>query len=265
MLSIIRRYFSASAVLCVTLLMSHTGLAVELLISGSTTVQTRILEPVADEIRKQTGINIKVEGVGSGNGLKRLITGQSPVAIVSAELTALLAQAQIVDDGTYRQHLLLEDEIVPIVNAGNPVNELSWEQLKGIFSGKVRNWREFGGPDLPIRIVTSHPESATREVVWEMVMEKKTEFHRSARIVYSTKKEMVYVAEYAGAIGAVSQGFVDEYLANIARTGDAAEIKVVATRRISRPLAMVTKGEPEPVVANLLNFLRSEQARAKFK
>ncbi len=238
--------------------------AAEFLISGSTTVQDRILEPLAPDIKAATGIAIKVEGIGSGNGLKRLINGEAQVAIISAELKDLLRNAQISDDGTYRQHVLLEDIIVPIVNAKNPVKELSWEQLKGLFSGKIKNWSEVGGPEIPVRIVTSHPESATREVVWELVMGK-TDFHRSARIVYATKKELVLVAESDGALGAVSQGFVDQYLAEIAKAGDPAEIKVVSTKRISRPLAMVTKGEPEPQVAKLLAFLQSEKARKNFR
>ncbi len=241
------------------------GSAAELLISGSTTVQSRILEPLAADIKAATDIVIKVEGVGSGNGLKRLIAGEVSVAIISAELKNLLAPANVADDGTYRQHVVLEDVIVPIVNASNPVKELSWDQLKGIFSGAVKNWSEVGGPNLPIRIITSHPELATREVVWELVMGKKVDYHRSARIVYATKKEMVLVAESAGAVGAVSQGFVDQYLSAAAKDGDEVEIKVVSTKRISRPLAFVTKGEPDPQVAKLLAFLRSDQAVRKFK
>jgi phosphate transport system substrate-binding protein len=236
-----------------------------MVLSGSTTVQTRILEPLAADIQAATGIAIKVEGVGSGNGLKRLFAGEVPAAIVSAELKSLLTQAKVADDGTYRQHVVLEDLIVPIVNAANPVNALSWDQLKALFSGSIRNWREVGGADLPVRVITSHPESATREVVWELVMGKKVDYHRSARIVYATKKELVLVAESSAAVGAVSQGFVDQYLAEIAKDGEPSEIKVVATQRISRPLAVVTKGEPEPQVAKLLAFLRSDHARAKFR
>lgn len=254
--------FAAS--LAAVVLAAGPAASAEFPISGSTTVQTRILEPLASDILAATGLAIKVEGVGSGNGLKRLFGGQVPVAIISAELKDLLARANVADDGTYRQHVLLEDVIVPIVNASNPVAALSWEQLKGLYSGKIKNWSEVGGPNLPVRVVTSHPESATREVVWELVMAK-ADYHRSARIVYATKKEMVLVAESAGAVGAVSQAFVDQYLADIARHGEPPEIKVVATKRISRPLAMVTKGEPDPQVAKLLAFLRSDKARAKFK
>lgn len=72
--------------------------AAELQLSGSTTVQARILEPLADDIKRATGIDIRVEGVGSGNGLKRLVADEVPVAIVSSPLKSLLAKANIPDD-----------------------------------------------------------------------------------------------------------------------------------------------------------------------
>jgi phosphate transport system substrate-binding protein len=241
------------------------GLAADLALSGSTTVQSRILEPLAEDIKKATGITIKVEGIGSGNGFKRLLAGEVPVAIVSAPLANILKSAGLPDDGTYRQHDVLEDLIVPIVHVSNPVKELSWAQLTGLYSGSIKNWKEVGGPDLPVRVIISHPESATREVVWELVMGKKVDYARNARVVYATKKEMVMVAEYAGAIGAVSKGFVDLYLADVKTDKDEPEIKTIETQRISRPLALVTKGEPSPDVAKLLTFLRSEDAKKKFK
>lgn len=239
--------------------------AADLVFSGSTTVQGRILEPLAADIKASTGIAIKVEGIGSGNGFKKLVTGDVPAAIVSAPLSGILKKEGLADDGTYRQHDLFEDLIAPIVHVRNPVKELSWEQLSGLYAGTIKNWKEVGGADLPVRVVTSHPESATREVVWELVMGKKVDYARNAKIVYATKKEMVLVAENEGAIGAVSQGFVDLYLDDVKKDGDQPEIKVVATRKISRPLAVVTKGDPSPEVAKILAFLRTDAARKKFK
>lgn len=239
--------------------------AAELQLSGSTTVQARVLEPLAADIKQATGIDIRVEGIGSGNGLKRLVAGEVPVAIVSSPLKSLLDKAGIPDDGTYRQHDIVEDVIAPIVNARNPVRTLSWEQLRDLYSGTVKTWKDVGGANLPVRVVTSHPESATREVIWELVMGKKVDYDRNARIVYATRKEMVLVAENEGAIGAVSQGFVDLYLDEARRDGDEPEIRTIETKRISRPLAMVTKGEPSADVAKLIAYLRTDEARRKFK
>lgn len=251
---------------CALVLLAPSGgaNAETIVLSGSTTVQSRILEPLADDIRKATGVEIRIEGIGSGNGLKRLMAGEVAGAIISSPL-ASFAKTLGLEDGAYVQHDLSEDIIVPVVNHANPVSQLSWEQLRDLYSGAVTNWKVVGGPDLKVQVVTSHPESATREVVWELVMGKKADYVRNARIVYATRKEMVLVAASPGGIGAVSEGFVQQYADEARREGDPVEIKVVATKRISRPLAVVTKGPPPPAVEKVLSYLRTDDARRKFR
>lgn len=241
------------------------SLAAEFTLSGSTTVQSRILDPLTADIRQATGLDIKVEGVGSGNGVKRLVAGEVPAAIISSPLEGILKAQGLPEDGTYQIHVLAEDEISPIVNAKNPIAELDWDQLRDLYAGVVKNWKDIGGPDRKVQVVTSHSESATREVVWEQVMGKKVDYARSAKIVYATKKEMVMVAENAGAIGAVSAGFVQAYFDEAKRDGDPIEIKVVRSKKIARPLAIVTKGDPSTEAAKLIAFLRTDAARKKFK
>lgn len=258
-----RMFFSAA--LGIALALSAGAQASELVLSGSTTVQSRILDPLKSDIKAATGIDVVVEGIGSGNGVKRLAAGEVAAAIVSSELGGILAKLGLPDDGSFRLHVLAEDEIVPIVNAGNPVEELDWQQLTDLYSGTTRNWKDVGGPDRKVQVVTSHPASATREVVWETVMGKKVDYARDAKIVYATKKEMVLVAEEPGGVGAVSAGFVQAYFAEAGREGDPIEIKVVRSKKIARPLAIVTKGEPSAEVAKLLAFLKSDAARKNFK
>lgn len=254
------------AMCAASLLGGSGGAAAETVVfSGSTTVQSRILEPLAENIRRATGVEIKVEGVGTGNGVKRLTAGGVDAAIVSSPLASVIKAQGLPDDGTYIQHDLFEDVIVPIVHHQNPVSRLSWAQLSDLYAGKIKSWKEVGGPELTVRVVTSHPESATREVVWELVMGKKVDYARNARIVYATKKEMVMVAEAPGAIGAVSEGFVRQYVDDARREGDPVEIRIVETDRISRPLAVVTKGPPSPAVAKVLAYLRTDEARANFR
>lgn len=258
------RKIQAVGVAVALLLVWQTSNAAELTFSGSTTVQSRILQPVLADLAA-TGTDLKVEGIGSGNGMKRLAAGEVPAAIVSSALEGILANLGLPDDGTYQLHVLAEDEILPIVNAKNPVEELSWEQLRDLYTGTVKNWKDVGGPDQKVQVVTSHAESATREVVWELVMGKKADYVRNAKIVYATKKEMVMVAEEPGAVGAVSAGFVQGYFDEAKREGDPVEIKTVRTKKIARPLAIVTKGDPSPEVAKVIAFLKSDAARKKFK
>lgn len=260
-----RARFGLLAFCAVLLLPTIPLAAAEMVLSGSTTVQTRILAPLAADIKAATGIDVVVEGVGSGNGMKRLAAGEVPAAIVSSPLKGILTQLGLPDDGTFQLHVLTEDEIAPIVNAKNPVEELTWEQLRDLYSGAVKNWKDVGGADRKVQVVTSHPESATREVVWDLVLGKKVDYARTAKIVYATKKEMVMVAEETGGIGAVSVGFVQGYAAEARREGDPVEIKVVRSKKISRPLAIVTKGDPSPEVARLIAYLGTDAAKKQFK
>ena len=255
-----------SAFACVLLLLlpAARANAETIIFSGSTTVQSRILEPLAEDIRKATGHEIRVEGIGSGNGLKRLMAGEVQAAIISSPLASFTKSLGL-EEGAYIQHDLAQDIIVPVVNHANPVSQLSWEQLRDLYSGAMKNWKEVGGPDQKVQVITSHPESATREVVWELVMGKKADYVRNAKIVYATRKEMVLVAAAPGGIGAVSEGFVQQYFDEVRRENEPAEIKIVATQRISRPLAVVSKGPPSPTLEAVLAYLRSDDARRKFR
>ena len=221
--------------------------AATLKIWGSTTCQKRFLEPGAKALEQATGVRIKVLGVGTGKGLIGLIQGKCRVSAASEDLEGAIKSAkkaarkagktiEIPDNLVY--HELFRDTIVPIVHKDNPIDSLTWEQLKAINTGKIRNWKELGGPDWPIRVVTSHAGSATRAVFQKLVMDKE-EYVADAVKVKSTRDEINEVSKYKGAIGAVSEGF---FLQNPGKT------KVVKTDPISRPLGLITLGDPDPDV-----------------
>jgi phosphate transport system substrate-binding protein len=226
----------------------------ELVLAGSTTVQKRILEPSSAAIEKATGISIKVLGVGTGKGFKQLQDGKVVASIASQSLKSLLAKYSVADDGTYIAHVISKDVIVPIVNKGNPVSSLTFKQLSGINTGSIKNWKEVGGPDMQIVVVTSHKGSATRAVFQKIVMNK-AEYVANARTVKSTRQEVRLVSKFKGGVGAVSEGFL---------TLNSGMVNVVKTDEISRPLIIITKGAPKGDVKKLINFLKTEAAKKNF-
>jgi phosphate transport system substrate-binding protein len=226
----------------------------ELLLAGSTTVQKRILEPAAAEIEEATGIKVKVIGVGTGKGFRQLRQGKIVASVASTSLESLLAKYSLPDDGTYIAHVIAEDVIVPIVNKDNPVSSLSLQQLSDINTGKIDNWSQVGGKDQPIVVVSSHEGSATRSVFQKQVM-KKAPYIKTARTVKSTRQEVRLVSQYKGGIGAVSRGFI---------AMNPGRVKVLKTTEISRPLIIITKGEPKGDIKKLIDFLRTEEARKNF-
>lgn len=248
----------AVVVVCVVAVLAFsvfTAAASELLLAGSTTVQKRVLEPSIGAIEAETGIKVKVLGINSGRGFSELRQGKIRASISSSPLDLLLQKAGLADDGTYVEHVIVKDNIVPLVHMENQVTELSWQQLSDINTGKVTNWSEVGGTDRKIIVVTSQPTAATRIVFQKMVM-KKDPYATGARVVRSTRQEVDYVSKFKGGIGAVSKGFV---LMNPGK------VKVLGTRKISRPLSIITKGKPDPDVQSVITYLRTPEAQKLFR
>lgn len=239
----------------VAFFINKPALSETLLLSGSSTVQKRILEPASEAIHKATGVWIDVQGINSGRGFDQLVKGKVTASIASSPLSLLLEKASLPNDGLYREHIIAQDVIVPIVHKTNPVSTLSWKQLSDIHTGTIRNWREVGGLDLRITVITSKPTSATRKVFQNIIMEK-TAYTKHVREVKSSRQEVNLVAKFKGGIGAVSEGFVLMY---------PDRVKTIQTNPISRPLSVITRGEPTPKVQKVLDFLLSSQARRTFK
>src|SRR5581483_5514010 len=100
---------------------------------------------------KHADVKIQVTGGGSGIGFAALQNGQTDIAdasrpIKSAEIAACIKSF----NKKPREYKVAMDGLSVYVNESNPINELSIDQLEKIFTGKVKNWKEFGGPDMPI-------------------------------------------------------------------------------------------------------------------
>ncbi len=238
-----------------TFVLSGYASAKELILAGSTTVQKRVLEPAGSAVKQATGIELKVLGINSGRGFAELVDGIIVASVSSSPLKDLLEKAAIPDDGTYQEHIIIDDVIVPIVNKSNPVSELTWQQLSDINTGKITNWKEVGGPDQIIIVVTSQPTAATRTIFQKIVMNK-APYAKRSREVKSTRQEVDLVSKYTGGIGAVSEAFVKM---------NPGKVKVLGTQSISRPLTFITKGNPNADVQAVIDFLRTPDAMKLYK
>src|SRR5574340_148795 len=125
----------------------------EIILSGSSTVQKRVLEPAQKALEKKTGAKIQVVGVGTIKGIAALIKGEATAALMSSPLDVAFRETGVPSEGTYQEHVIMKDAIVAVVHPGNPVKTLTWEQLAGINTGKIVNWKEVGGKDERIVVV----------------------------------------------------------------------------------------------------------------
>lgn len=242
-----------SLVTAVVGVFTGSAIAAELTISGSTTVQKRVIEPGAAKFKEVSGIDLKIQGVGTGKGIIALIEGKVPAAAASETLEEAVASAkkQASEGGktfevpaNLKFYELTKDSVVVIVHKDNSVANLSKDQLKAIHTGKTKNWKEVGGPDLPIKVVTSHAGSATRAVFAKQMMDG-ADYVAGAVEVRTTREEINEVSKDKGAIGAVSEGF---YAQN---KGNAKQVKAPA---ILRPLGLITKGDASPDVMKVVDF-----------
>ena len=221
---------------------------------GSTTVQKRIMEPGKDALKKATGIDLVLVGNGTGNGLEDLVGGKCDAAMASEELSDAVSSMKDASGkaatGDLKPNVITDDVIKVIVNPSNPVSKLDKEQLKGLHNGSIDNWSKVSGPDLPVIVITSHLGSATRKVFQKAVMDG-TPYVAGALEVETTRKEIDDVSQFPEGIGAVSAGFIN-------LPGNKEKVKVVQTPNISRPLMLITKGDPSPAVKKILDFFRGE-------
>lgn len=242
-------------------LMAGTVGAAQVNLWGSTTCQKRFLEPGTKALENATGVKIKVYGVGTGKGMLALFEGKTNVAISSNVLEGSINSAQKVRKKTgqppidvpegLQYHTITEDIIVPIVHEDNPVESLTWEQLAKLNTGEIKNWKEVGGPDMPVKVITSHAGSSTKAVFQKLVM-KKADYAPDAEQVKSTRLELNLVSKSIGGVGAVSQGFFNLNPGNS---------KIVKTDKISRPLGFITIGDPDNDVQQIIDFFRSAEGK----
>ena len=244
--------------------LASAAIAETLEVSGSTTVQERAFKGADDKLKTVTGMDIKFLPVGSGRGLMALADGKVPVSATSETLADTVESAKKAAkdmDKTFAApanlvfHEISRDSIVVIVHKDNSVGSLTKAQLKDLNTGKVKNWKEVGGPDLAVRVISSHAGSATRSVFQKQMMDG-AEYVAGFAEIRTTKEEINEVSKDKGGIGAVSEAFI---------AANKGQSKVVKTPEIVRPLALITVGEPKPEVKKLIDYFLSAEGKKNMK
>ena len=124
-------------------------------ISGSTSVGPT-MEVLAQEYEKNNDVKIEVQQVGSSAGIKNTIDGTSNLGMSSRDLK--YEEAQSLDETQ-----IAIDGIAVVTNTENKVSDLTMDQVKDIFTGKITNWKEVGGEDAQIVVVSREEGSGTRD------------------------------------------------------------------------------------------------------
>lgn len=235
-------------------------------VQGSDTllnVATAWSESFMDE---NPGVDISVQGGGSGTGIAALLNGTVDYANASREIKdeeRAAAEAQGIDPV---EHRVAIDAIAVIVNPENGVNELTMAQLGEIFRGEKTNWKDFGGKDLEIVLVSRDSSSGTYEYFKEKVVaaeDETAEFAQSAKLLPSNQAIADEVTSNEGAIGYVGLGYVTDSVKVISVDGVQASVETATDNSypISRYLYMYSNGAPEGVMAAYLEWILGDEGQ----
>ncbi|MFH0879280.1 MAG: phosphate ABC transporter substrate-binding protein [Lentisphaerota bacterium] len=215
-----------------------------IVMDGSTTVGPIAKAFAEYYMEKNPDVNITVSESGSGNGAKSLINGACQIANMSRPMKDTEIAAAKEKGVQVVEHIVAMDGIAIAAHPSNPVKELSKEQLRAIFTGEISNWKELGGPDKSIVVISRDTNSGTYEAYQEMVM-KSERITDKAEYVGSNGAVRQRVMSTEGAIGYVGLAFLEGVKA-LAINGVEPNIDTVTDRSypISRPLFMYSNGEP---------------------
>jgi phosphate transport system substrate-binding protein len=231
-------------------------------IDGSTTVLPIAQRAAEVFMKKNPAVKVYVSGSGSGTGIKALIDGTTDIATSSREAKDKEITSGKEKGVTLAGHKIALDAIVPIVHPSMKINDITMEQLRDIYNGKIKSWKELGGPDRPISVVSRDTGSGTYEV-WKENVLKGDKVRADALLVASNGQAVQTVAQNRFAIGYIGIGYIEKAIkvlkvdgktacANSARDG---------SWPIARPLYMYTNGKPAGVIAKFVDFVLSEEGQ----
>jgi phosphate transport system substrate-binding protein len=242
--------FFLTALLCVGCQRSRAGITV----AGSTSVEP-FAELLAEEyMSHRTGSHIYVQGGGSTAGIEATTTGAANIGMSSRYLNE--------NEKSLHPVMIAKDAIAVIVNPKNLIEDLSLNEIRNIFSGKIKNWKEVGSTLHPIVLVTREEGSGTRESFQKSVMEKE-DISLEALVQDSNGAVRQVVSSDPRAIGYISLGLVNEAVKAIRISGVEPTIANIdnGQYKLVRPFLFVFRDQPAGEAKAFLDFVLSPPAQ----
>ncbi len=204
-------------------------------ISGSTSVGP-LMEAIAEKYEAENDVSLEIQQIGSSAGVKDTISGINEIGMASRELKDE-EKEQV--DGT----IICFDGIALIVNNANSVEDITMEQIKDIYTGKITNWKELGGKDAEIVVVSREEGSGTRGAFEEIIGYSAEELVQTSQISDGNGNVKTIVAGNENAIGFVSFEYLDGETKALTLEGVEANANNVKSGdyKVSRPFNITTK------------------------
>lgn len=160
-----------------------------IVITGSKTLQPVVKQWAQEYGRTHPGVGIVVKGGGTDRGFEQLIAGESQIAMAAREISDTEREAAKTRGVTIEEHIVARAGVSVLKNKKNPVRELDTVQVRRIFDGSAKSWREVGGPAEPITVILRHPSSHTADFFRRVVVAPSALTEQG--IVVGTQEEVV--------------------------------------------------------------------------
>lgn len=231
-------------------------------LAGSTSME-KLCEAMSESFMADNqGITVTVEYVGSGAGIESLSKGSVDIGNSSRNL-----KPEELSNGCVENVVAL-DGIAVIVDKNNGVTDISSDNLKKLYTGEIKNWKELGGADEAVVVIGREAGSGTRDAFEELLeLKDKCDY---AQQLDSTGAVLAKVASTPGAIGYVSLDVVDESVLSVSIDSvEANEQNILAGKYLlSRPFVMATKGDvssQNELVQKWFEYVNSEKGKEIIK
>ncbi|OKP77543.1 phosphate-binding protein [Paenibacillus helianthi] len=242
---------------------SGTDLSGSILASGSTALQP-LVEQVAEKFMKTNkGVDIQVQGGGSGTGLTQVAEKQ-----VDIGNSDVFAQEKLKDADAEKAKALVDHQVAVVAIAAVThkdagVDTLTKQQLVDIFTGKVTNWKEVGGADQKIQIINRPSSSGTRATFENFALGTKTEDLQGSIQEDSSGTVKKMIGETPGAIGYLALSYLDDSVKTLKYDGVEPSVDNVITGKypVWAYEHMYTNGEPTEVVKAFLDYMVSDEVQ----
>jgi phosphate transport system substrate-binding protein len=260
MFNIVKKAVFGLTVFC--LMAGVTFAAEPIVIKGSTTVLPIAQGTLEAFMKKHPEVQISLSGGGSGEGIKALIDKTADIATSSREIKKEEVELAKTKNVNPVANVVANDAIVPVVNPKNKVTNLSIDQLSQIYQGKITNWKEVGGDDLKIIVISRDSSSGTFES-WDHFVMKKAKVAPQAQMLASNGAIVTAVSKNRYAIGYLGIGYVNKSLKPLQVNGVTASIATALSKEypFSRELYMYTDGDAKGDVAKYIAFVKSAEGQ----
>jgi phosphate transport system substrate-binding protein len=225
---------------------SNITLGQKVVIKGSDSVLPLSQKEAEQYMKTNKSVNISVVGGGSGVGIAALIDGTTQIAMTSRPIKMdekLKLQAA---GRQYKEVKIAYDALSIIVNPGNKVSQLTREQIEGIFTGKIKNWKELGGNDMKIVAYARETSSGTYEFFKEQLLNRKN-YAATCLNMPASGAVIQSVSQTKGAIGYVGLAYLDKSVKAIGISTDKGKSYV-------KPSLLSAKNKTYPIVRPLFFY-----------